>query len=201
VLASAKLVKAAFENAWEEVDQLLARGADPRICRRCSPTPESPLYYALLAQNIEMANKLYHAGDRLDDLWVESDTPAIAPKMLYYLATAMRCGQNYFYDESKSLSECCRCSAYEQIRKLMPSADAEELNKSVAPALSSWIHMPRNPQTFFEIISDLFAHGAKISETEKAELLQTIANYEKFPAVMRADREDIEKMKNLIRNA
>ena len=201
VLSSAKLVAAAFDKKWEEVDKLLAAGADPRICRRCSPAPESALYYALVDQNIEMAEKLYHAGDRLDDLWVEDETPVIAPQMLYYLANAMRCGWNYFYDESKTLSECCRCSAYKQIAELLPQADKKELTKSVPLALRSWIYHPSIPDTYFEIISDLIARGAEISELGKTELLEQISCYEKFPAAMRAGQEDIDKMKNLIQNA
>ena len=33
-MQSAKLVLAAFEKKWEEVEKLLKNGADPRICRR-----------------------------------------------------------------------------------------------------------------------------------------------------------------------
>ena len=68
-LLSGKLVKAAREKQWEEVEKLLSQGADPRICRSGDAYGyESALYYALLDKRYDMAEKLYEAGDRLDDL-------------------------------------------------------------------------------------------------------------------------------------
>ena len=59
VLLSAKLVKAAFEKNWKEVDTLLADGADPRICRRGDAFGvESALYYALKDKRFDIAEKL-----------------------------------------------------------------------------------------------------------------------------------------------
>ena len=57
-LASAKLVKAAFDCNWGEVEKLLASGADPRICRWGSAYGvESALYYALKDKNFDIAEK------------------------------------------------------------------------------------------------------------------------------------------------
>ena len=66
---SAKLVDAAAKGNWTQVKDLLASGADPRICRyddgKCC---ESALYFALKANKFDIAEKLFQAGDRLDDL-------------------------------------------------------------------------------------------------------------------------------------
>ena len=75
-LAGAKLLKAAKEKNWQEVCEQLDNGADPRICRWGSVYGvESALYYALLDKQFEIAGKLYDAGDRLDDLVTEIESP------------------------------------------------------------------------------------------------------------------------------
>ena len=72
-MQSAKLVLAAFEKRWNEVETLLEQGADPRICRRGDAYGvESALYFALAEKQWNIAAKLYDAGDRLDDHVTES---------------------------------------------------------------------------------------------------------------------------------
>ena len=173
-LLSAKLVKAAFENNWKEVETLLANGADPRICRRGDAFGvESALYYALEDKRFDIAEKLYDAGDRLDDLVSEDETP-LPPTVLDFLAFAMRSGCNYFYDESRTLSECCRCSAFEQIEKLMPSADKEELRKAFINTVHAWIRHFSQSELYCMILSDLLSFGATLSKEDKAELLEIL---------------------------
>ena len=118
-MLSAKLVLAAFEKRWDEVENLLENGADPRICRWGDAYGvESSLYFALAEKQWNIAAKLYDAGDRLDDLITECELP-LPWQVLDFLAGEMCRGRNYFLDESKTLSECCRCSAFEQIEKLI----------------------------------------------------------------------------------
>ena len=201
-LAGAKLLKAAREKNWQEVLTLLDNGADPKICRWGSVYGvESALYYALLDKQFEIAGKLYDAGDRLDDLVTESEAP-LPWEVLDFLRREMHWGRNYFLDESKTLSECCRCSAYDQIERLIPSASQEELNKSVPLTVRAWILNFHNTDIYLEILKDLFAHGAELSDADKTELLaQLDRRFSKCPPILHPGKEDLEKMIDFIKKA
>jgi hypothetical protein len=203
-LLSAKLVRAAFENHWEEVEKLLSEGADPRICRRGDVVgAESALYFAIKAERFDMAEKLYAAGDRLDDLFLE-DNEKMPAAALDFLAFAMRNGDNYFFDESKNLPECCRCSAFVQIEKLMPQASREELNQSISPTVHEWMRMRnfRNVEPYSMILEDLLARGARLSDAEKQELLEDVGRrFGHCPKALHPGKEAVDKMVALIRQA
>ena len=201
-LASAKLVKAAFERNWDEVEKLLVTGADPRICRWGSSFGvESALYYALKDKRFDMAEKLYDAGDRLDDLIIEYEEN-LPSDALMFLNAAMRFGDNYFYDESKPLSECCRCSNFAQIEKLLPEASQEELNKSIVPAVRSWICHFKEHRLYSQLLEELIAHGAKLSEEDRKELLETVECRfgGRCPIVLHPGKEAVEKLVSLIKS-
>ena len=105
-LQSAKLVKAAYESNWKEVETLLEQGADPKICRYGDAIDKkSALYFAMVAEQFDLAEKLYDAGDRLDDVIPDEDEK-IPARALHFLSHEMRWGKNYFYDPGKPLSEC-----------------------------------------------------------------------------------------------
>lgn len=204
-LLSGKLVKAARENQWEEVEKLLSQGADPRICRSGDAYGyESALYYALLDKRYDMAEKLYEAGDRLDDLIPEDEgTIHLSTETLAFLAFSMRNGDNYFLDESKNLPECCRCSAFVQIGELMPQASQKELNQSIAPTVHSWIRHFKNPEVYNQILEDLLARGAKLSDSEKQELLDSVHTrfHHYCPVVLYPGKEAEDKLISLIKRA
>ena len=201
-LLSAKLVKAARENNWQEVEKLLTDGADPRICRSGDAFGvESALYYALKAKRFDVAEKLYEAGDRLDDLIVE-DEENIPSAALEFLNFAMRHGDNYFYDESKTLSECCRCSNFAQIEKLMPTADKKELGKAFYNTVFAWIRHFSQSKLYCLILSDLLSSGATLSQEEKTELLEAIdRRFNKCPKVMHPGKEAVEQVIKLVKKA
>ena len=202
-LLSGKLVKAARKNQWEEVEKLLSEGADPRICRSGDAYGvESALYYALLDKRYDMAEKLYQAGDRLDDL-IPEGADKMPAETLHFLAFSMRNGNNYFLDESKNLPECCRCSAFVQIGELMPQASQEELNRSIAPTVHSWIRHFKNPEVHNEILEDLIARGARLSDPEKQELLDDVHRRfcEHCPKLLHPGQEAVDKLVSLIKKA
>ena len=198
-LQSAKLVLAAQDKKWEEVEKLLEQGADPRICRWADAAGlmASALFYALESKQFGLAGKLFNAGDRLDDLRLDRDS--VPAEVLTFLAFEMRNGNNYFYDESKPLSECCRCSAFEQIGNLMDSASQDELNKSIEPTVHEWFYY--KAPVHVEILADLIAKGAKISNPEKEELLACLDRCSHWPKVMRPPQAAIEKVTALVRQA
>ena len=201
VMQSAKLVLAAFEKKWSEVESLLEQGADPRICRRGDAYGvESALYFALAEKQWNIAAKLYDAGDRLDDLITECELP-LPWQVLDFLAGEMRRGRNYFLDESKTLSECCRCSAFKQIEKLMPTASQDELDKSIVPTVNAWIRYFRNVDDYLDILKGLKYYGAKLSAEDKTELLAMLERrFGRCPQAMHPGKEQLEKMVNFIKN-
>ncbi len=201
-MQSAKLVLAAFEKKWSEVESLLEQGADPRICRRGDAYGvESALYFALAEKQWNIAAKLYDAGDRLDDLITECEFP-LPWQVLDFLAEEMRCDRNYFLDESKTLSECCRCSAFKQIEKLMPTASQEELDKSIVLTVNAWIRYFRDVDAYLDILKGLKYYGAKLSAEDKTELLAMLERrFGRCPQVLHPGKEKLEKMVNFIKNA
>ena len=200
VMQSAKLVLAAFEKRWDEVENLLENGADPRICRRGDAYGvESALYFALAEKQWNIAVKLYDAGDRLDDLVTECELP-LPWQVLDFLAAEMRCDRNYFLDESKTLSECCRCSAFKQIEKLMPTASQEELDKSILMTVFAWRRYFNGTGLYMDILKGLKACGAKLSEEDKAEALDFFEKIKKFPAVMQPAKADMDAISDFIKN-
>ena len=201
-LLSGKLVKAARKNQWDEVEKLLSEGADPRICRSGDAYGvESALYYALIDKRYDIAEKLYDAGDRLDDL-IPEDELNMPVETLAFLAFSMRNGNNYFLDESKNLPECCRCSAFVQIEQLMPQASPEELNQSIAPTVHSWIRHFKNPEVYNQILEDLLACGAKLSDSEKQELLDDVHHrFHHCPKLLHPGQEAVDKLVSFIKRA
>ena len=202
-MQSAKLVLAAFEKKWSEVENLLKNGADPRICRRGDAYGvESALYFALAEKQWNIAAKLYDAGDRLDDLITECELP-LPWQVLDFLAGEMRYGRNYFLDESRTLSECCRCSAFKQIEKLMPTASQEELDKSIVPTVNAWIRYFRYVDAYLDILKGLKYYGAKLSAEDKTELLAMLERrFGRYcPQALHPGKEQLEKMVNFIKNA
>ena len=200
-LQSARLVDAALDKKLNEVEKLLEDGADPRICRWADAAGEtaSALYFALESKQYELASKLFKAGDRLDDLRLDSDFGSVSAQVMDFLAFEARNGRNYFRDESKPLSECCRCSAFEQIGELIDTASQDELNKSIEPTVHNYIHSKSS--VHIEILEDLIEKGAKISDPEKEELLAIVESCRRWPLVMRPPEEGLDKVSALIRQA
>ena len=166
-LQSARLVDAAMDKKWNEVEKLLEEGADPRICRWANAAGEiaSALFFALESKQYELASKLFKAGDRLDDLRLDSDFGSVPAQVLDFLAFEMHNGNNYFYDENKPLSECCRCAAFKQIGELIDTASQDELDKSIEPTVHNYMHSKSS--VHIEILEDLIDKGAKLPGPEK----------------------------------
>ena len=200
-LQSARLVLAAQEKKWQEVEKMLEEGADPRICRWASTDGmmASALFYAIESKQFDLAFKLFKVGDRLDDLRVDSDFGSVPAVVLDFLAFEMRDGRNYFRDDSKSFSECCRCSAFEQIDKLIDTASQDELNKSIEFMVHNYIYS-KNP-VHIEILEDLIERGAKLPGQEKEELLDCVESVRRWPLVMRPPEEGLDKVIALLKKA
>ena len=200
-LQSARLVDAALDKNWNEVEKLLEEGADPRICRWANAAGEiaSALFFALESKQYELAGKLFKAGDRLDDLRLDTDFGSVPAQVLDFLAFEMHNGNNYFYDESKPLSECCRCAAFKQIGELIDTASQDELDKSIEPTVHNYMHSKSS--VHIEILEELIEKGAKLPGPEKEELLDFVERCRHWPLVMRPPKEGLDKVTDLIKKA
>ena len=200
-LQSARLVDAALDKNWNEVEKLLEEGADPRICRWATAAGEiaSALFFALESKQYELAAKLFKAGDRLDDLRLDTDFGSVPAQVLDFLAFEMHNGNNYFYDESKPLSECCRCAAFKQIGELIDTASQDELDKSIEPTVHNYMHSKSS--VHIEILEELIEKGAKLPGPEKEELLDCVERCRHWPLVMRPPKEGLDKVTDLIKKA
>ena len=121
-------------------------------------------------------------------------------QVLDFLAGEMRRGRNYFLDESKTLSECCRCSAFKQIEKLMPTAGQDELDKSVLLTVFAWRRYFNMTALYMDILKGLKDCGAKLSEEDKAEALDFFEKIKKFPAAMQPAKADMDAISDFIKN-
>ena len=183
VMLSARLVDAAAHGCWPQVKQLLADGADPRICRytgggRC----KSALYFALKAEEFDIAEALLKAGDRLDDLRTE-ESDGLPGAAVNFLVRAAAHGKNALEEKAKPLSECIRCGLWAQTHEAMKSASRKELNLSVEMI---GLHLkPWNAMEYLQILDELEAHGANLEllGTLRDELLPAILS---LPPVIRA---------------
>ena len=160
IMLSARLVDAAAHGCWPQVKQLLADGADPRICRRSyGGRCESALYLALKAREFEVADVLLMAGDRLDDLRSE-ESDDLSGAAVNFLVWAAAHGRNAFEEKNKPLSECIRCGLWAQAREAMKYAPRKELNFSVemiALYLGPW-----NAVEYLQLLDELKARGANL---------------------------------------
>ena len=160
LMLSARLVDAAAHGCWPQVKQLLADGADPRICRYSDGgSCESALYFALKAEKFDGADALLEAGDRLDDLQAgESDS--LPGEAVNFLVRAAAHGNNVFTEKNKPLSECIRCGLWAQAREAMKSASRKELNLSVEMIV---LYLrPWNAGEYLHLLDELKACGANL---------------------------------------
>ena len=160
IMLSARLVDAAAHGCWPQVKQLLADGADPRICRYSDGCCcESALYFALKSRAFDIADALLKAGDRLDDLQAgESDS--LPGEAVNFLVRAAAHGKNAFEDKGKPLSECIRCGLWTQTHEALKYASRKELNLSVEMIvlyLDSW-----NAAEYLQLLGELEARGANL---------------------------------------
>ena len=200
-LKSARLVQAALDKKWQEAEKLLEEGADPRICRWANATGEiaSALFFALESEQYELADKLFTAGDRLDDLRLDSHSGSVPAAVLDFLAFQMHKGNNYFYDGTRTFSECCRCAAFVQIDEMMETASQDELSKSIKFVVD---HYCRSKASYFiELMKKLIAKGAKLSDQEKEQLLDSVELCRRWPKIMRPTDEGLDEVITLIKQA
>ena len=197
VSLSAKLLEAADKEDWNSVTALLEQGADPRICRISDGiTRESALFLALKAKNFKVAEALYNAGDRLDDLLIGENT--IPADTLQFLVWQSAIGCNYFIEEEKPLSECVRCGLWTQVEEKIGNASKEELDLSAAMIgyhLREW-----NAKPYLLILQDLKELGADLAQLRE-QLPALEERFWKCPKLLRPDEETFRQITEIVNKA
>ncbi len=194
-----KMAIAAEQQDWDEVRCLLDAGENPHDHRvsdgmNCL----SPLYFALEAKNFAMAEMLYLAGDRLDDLRVENG-------MLSFLALYMAHGYNMFVDKNKTLSRCVSGGLAAQALSLLEKQAQEqaELDRAAAAIPDCFYMRCRSEGSLVcKLLGKLLELGADISNC-KEDLLKRMEISRSWPKVLRrtVDWDSLETVCNLIKNA
>lgn len=197
VSLSAKLLEAANKEDWNTVTALLEQGADPRICRISDGnTRESALFLALKEKNFKVAEALYNAGDRLDDLLIGDWT--IPADTLQFLVWQSAIGCNYFIEEEKPLSECVRCGLWTQVEEKIEKASKEELDLSAAMIgyhLREW-----NAKPYLLILQDLKKLGADLAQIRE-QLPALEERFQKWPKILRPDEETFRQITEIVNKA
>lgn len=179
------LIDSAIRRDWEQVEKLLAEGADPRICRSTdNDCAESALVMALAERRYDIAKKLYDAGDRLDDHEGFTDAEWDG-EIIDFFAHEMRQGRNYFLDDSKSFDELCRTSNFAQINDFLHAAekvlesgsDADrhilgaDLNSGFIELIHAAIQHPREIDEYIPTLEKMLDYGAVFHSKEAVEEL------------------------------
>lgn len=174
--APSDLYLAAEAGRWNDVEELLAAGANPRNGRYYEYGGAiciSPLYHALCAGRFDIAEKLYRAGDRLDDLRTEEY--GLKPRTLMaFLVEAAQSGCNYFVNEAETFSECCRDGLFKQAERLLPDAEPAEKNLALEYLLSGpWAEYCELLEQIVPLFERLLADGAEVGSRKEAFLRET----------------------------
>jgi hypothetical protein len=156
---SSDLVLAARDYNWKLVDELIAKGADPKSTNEIG---QNILFFALIKERIGLADKFYDLGVRLNNLsylaFTSMDLDAgILTNILMLIAQASSRGRNYFCDENISLAKCCEIQWYERAEKLIPLANKDELNRAL---LSIDMYSRFTAKAKLKLIDQLITAGA-----------------------------------------
>ena len=166
---SEKLYNAASQKEWEKVRELLKILRTVEEPENLSPDygGRNALYFALISGEFAIASRLYELGLRLDcplQNCVESDSgksPVSGIRVLQFLSHESAYGRNYFFNEKRSLAECCRMGLFCQAESLLKKASPEELGAALAVLPGSLI-WERSMERFEIFLNKLLSHGAAI---------------------------------------
>ena len=178
-------IDAMLAGRWDVVLKLVESGVEPGKIRHTDVSDcLSALGLALEAGEYEVAEKLYEAGDRLDDYshHVGND---LKPSLLTALSLFRRSGCDLFCDDHATLSECCAKGLLLQAEPLLDSATRKELDRALPELLNGFL---RAAQAFgyarvADFMRKIIDRGAELSGEDRKELLGMIERLERAPHV------------------
>ena len=194
-------VEAMLAGRWNVVLKLVEFGFEPGEIRHTDGLDcLSALGLALEAGEYEVAEKLYEAGDRLDDYnnLVGKD---MKPSLLTALAQFRRGGDDLFRDEHATLADCCAKGLLYQAAPLLETATRKDLDRALPALLDVFL---RAAQTFgyaevADFMQKIVDRGGEFSDGSRRELLGKIERLERAPHVgwWHIDRETAARFRKL----
>ena len=196
-------IEAMLAKRWDVVLKLVEFGVKPGKVRHTDVADNlSALGLALEAGEYEVAEKLYEAGDRLDD-YCRHEGPDVKFSPLALIAVWRRSGRDLFYNERASLSECCRKGLLLQAKSLLANSSLKELDRAAAALLNDGLLASVFSFGYAETIKFLpriFRRGGRLSVRARDEFLEGLEQLEKAPksAWWRIDDESAAELRNLV---
>lgn len=123
------------------------------------------LYFALISGEFAIASRLYELGMRLDcplQNCVEADSGKSSVsgiRVLQFLSHESAYGRNYFFNEKRSLVECCRMGLFCQAESLLEKASPADLGVTLAVLPESLIR-EKSVERFENFLDKLLLSGA-----------------------------------------
>ena len=162
-------IAAASTGDWQEVEKLLAEGADVKSCNLFG---QNALYFALIDGKFDIAAALYDAGARLDELAGNGNGHSV----LTTIAELRRTGRDIFSSPDKSLAQLCGNGSYKEAEKRIPDATPADCSAALDELIRNGKYLPEENLALAE---KLFQHGGKAD----VKLLQKYADLK--PAQLR----------------
>ena len=162
-------IAAASTGDWQEVEKLLAEGADVKSCNLFG---QNALYFALIDGKFDIAAALYDAGARLDELAGNGNGHSV----LTTIAELRRTGRDIFSSPDKSLAQLCGNGSYKKAEKRIPDATPADCSAALDELIRNGKYLPEENLALAE---KLFQHGGKAD----VKLLQKYADLK--PAQLR----------------
>ena len=178
-------VEAMLENRWDVVLKLVEFGVEPGKIRHTDVSNcLSALGLALEAGEYEVAEKLYEAGDRLDD-YSNHVGKDLKPSLLTALSLFRRSGCDLFRDDHATLADCCAKGLLLQADPLLDRATRKELDRALSALLDGFL---RAAQAFgyaevADFMHKIIDRGGELSGEDRRELLGMIDRLERAPHV------------------
>lgn len=174
-IGNTPFLDAAFAEEWEKVRQMLCQGAD---ARHKNSFGQNALYYALCANELDLAIELFDAGARLDALCVPDGWEDRKGKgtFLCNIAGMRRTGRDIFFDEKNTIVDCCRWGFYADAERKIETSTPEEMSLAITELIRHARYMEKEN---LALAKKLLDHGGKLD----LEMLERYASMR--PAVLR----------------
>ena len=178
-------VEAMLADRWDVVLKLVEFGYKPGGIRHTDVADNlSALGLALETGEYEVAEKLYEAGDRLDDYnhLVGKD---MKPSLLTALSLFRRSGCDLFCDDRATLADCCAKGLLLQAEPLLDSATRRELDQALSALLDGFLCAAQafGYAAVADFMRKIVDRGGEFSDEDRRELLGMVERLERAPHV------------------
>ena len=178
-------VEAMLADRWDVTLKLVEFGFEPGKIRHTDVADNlSALGLALEAGEYEVAEKLYEAGDRLDD-YCPHVGKDMKPSLLTALSLFRRSGCDLFRDDAATLADCCAKGLLLQAEPLVEPATRQELDRALHALLDGFLNAAQSfgYAGLADFMQKLIDRGGELCAGDRKELLGMIERLERAPHV------------------